>query len=80
MVVLLVMTGCRLFHILVVLGKKDVRNKRCCIVLYCIVLYSLYCIVLYCKCCLFVVLSVPLEDSTINREHIIGGISKTPWI
>ena len=26
MVVLLVMTGCRLFHILMVLGKKDVLN------------------------------------------------------
>ena len=25
-VVLLVMTGCRLFHILMVLGKKDVLN------------------------------------------------------
>ena len=28
MVVLLVMTGCRLFHILIVLGKKDVL-KTC---------------------------------------------------
>ena len=26
MVVLLVMTGCRLFHIFMVLGKKDVLN------------------------------------------------------
>ena len=26
MVVLLVMTGCRLFHIVMVLGKKDVLN------------------------------------------------------
>ena len=27
--VLLVMTGCRLFHILMVLGKKDVLNTCC---------------------------------------------------
>ena len=29
MVVLLVMTGCRLFHIFMVLGKKDVLNTSC---------------------------------------------------
>ena len=29
-VVLLVMTGCRLFHIFMVLGKKDVLNVHVC--------------------------------------------------
>ena len=43
MVVLLVMTGCRLFHIFMVLGKKDVLNT-------CVRGYGRMCSVEYFEC------------------------------